>query len=112
VTRPAPDESLDQHIAEANTIRGLRDRLKLATDGIPVTPRAKERQHGTTGAATSGRRRGRRGGMMADLYDYHAPGFIPDEFNSLRVTGAARSLRGGGRQLAPLGPGRENREVG
>jgi integrase len=29
-----------------NTIRALRDRLKLATDGIPVKPRAKEREHG------------------------------------------------------------------
>ena len=33
------DEYLDQHVAEANTIRGLRDRLRLATEGIPVTPR-------------------------------------------------------------------------
>lgn len=40
------DEYLEQHIAEANTIQGLRDRLKLATDGIPVKPRSKERKHG------------------------------------------------------------------
>lgn len=40
------DEYLDQHVAEANTIRALRDRLKLATDGIPVEPRASEREHG------------------------------------------------------------------
>ena len=40
------DEYLEQHVAEANTIRALRDRLKLATHGIPVKPRAKEREHG------------------------------------------------------------------
>jgi len=40
------DEYLAQHVAEANTIRGLRDRLKLATAGIPVKPRAPEREHG------------------------------------------------------------------
>jgi integrase len=40
------DEYLDQHIAEANTIQGLRDRLKLATDGIPIEKRSKERKHG------------------------------------------------------------------
>jgi integrase len=40
------DEYLAQHVAEANTIRALRDRLKLATAGIPVTPRASEREHG------------------------------------------------------------------
>jgi integrase len=40
------DEYLEQHIAEANTIQGLRDRLKLATDGIPKEPRSKEREHG------------------------------------------------------------------
>jgi len=43
------DEYLAQHVAEANTIRALRDRLKLATDGIPVKPRAKERAHGLGG---------------------------------------------------------------
>lgn len=40
------DEYLAQHVAEANTTQALRDRLKLATLGIPVTPRAKEREHG------------------------------------------------------------------
>lgn len=40
------DEYLDQHVAEANTVQALRDRLKLATAGIPVKPRAKEREHG------------------------------------------------------------------
>ena len=40
------DEYLSQHVAEANTIRALRDRLKLATDGIPVKPRSSEREHG------------------------------------------------------------------
>jgi integrase len=40
------DEYLEQHVAETNTIRTLRDRLKLATDGIPVKPRATEREHG------------------------------------------------------------------
>lgn len=40
------DEFLAQHVAEANTIQALRDRLKLATDGIPVRPRAVEREHG------------------------------------------------------------------
>jgi integrase len=40
------DEYLAQHVAEANTIRALTDRLKLATDGIPVKPRAAEREHG------------------------------------------------------------------
>lgn len=40
------DEYLAQHVAEANTIRALTDRLKLATDGIPVKPRASEREHG------------------------------------------------------------------
>jgi integrase len=40
------DEYLGQHVAEANTIQALRDRLKLAVDGIPVKPRAKEREHG------------------------------------------------------------------
>ena len=44
--RELADEYLDQHVAEANTIRAPRDRLKLATDGIPVTPRAAERKHG------------------------------------------------------------------
>ena len=39
------DEFLDQHVAEANTIQALRDRLKLAVDGVPVKPRAKEREH-------------------------------------------------------------------
>lgn len=37
---------LADHVAEANTIRSLRDRLKMATDGIPKKPRAKEREHG------------------------------------------------------------------
>jgi hypothetical protein len=32
------DEYLNQHVSEANTIQALRDRLKLATDGIPVKP--------------------------------------------------------------------------
>ncbi len=32
------DEYLNQHVAKANTIQALRDRLKLATDGIPVKP--------------------------------------------------------------------------
>jgi hypothetical protein len=40
------DEYLEQHVAEANTIRALRGRLKLAIDGIPVKPRAAEREHG------------------------------------------------------------------
>ena len=40
------DEYLAQHVAEANTIRALSDRLKLATEGIPVKPRASEREHG------------------------------------------------------------------
>jgi integrase len=40
------DEYLAQHVAEANTIRALRDRLKLATAGIPVKPRSSEREHG------------------------------------------------------------------
>jgi integrase len=40
------DEYLRQHVAEQNTIRALRDRLKLATEGIPVKPRAAEREHG------------------------------------------------------------------
>ena len=43
------DEYLDQHVAEQNTIRALRDRLKLATAGIPVKPRAAEREHGLGG---------------------------------------------------------------
>jgi hypothetical protein len=38
------DEYLAQHVAEANTIRGLKDKLKLATEGIPVKPRAPERE--------------------------------------------------------------------
>jgi hypothetical protein len=37
---------IEQHVAEANTIRALRDRLKLARHGIPVKPRAKESEHG------------------------------------------------------------------
>ena len=40
------EEYLAQHVAEENTIRALRDRLKLATAGIPVKPRAPEREHG------------------------------------------------------------------
>src|SRR3954453_2663620 len=40
------DEYLAQHVAEANTTRALRERLKLATAGIPVKPRSKEREHG------------------------------------------------------------------
>jgi integrase len=40
------DEYLAQHVAESNTIDTLTARLKLATDGIPVKPRAKERAHG------------------------------------------------------------------
>jgi integrase len=39
-------EYLAQHVAEQNTITTLRDRLKLATDGIPVEPRSSEREHG------------------------------------------------------------------
>lgn len=39
-------EYLGQHVAEDNTIRALRDRLKLATDGIPAKPRARERKYG------------------------------------------------------------------
>jgi hypothetical protein len=34
------EEYLAQHVAEQNTIRALSDRLKLATDGIPVKPRS------------------------------------------------------------------------
>ena len=45
------DEYLEQHVAEANTIRALTDRLKLATDGIPVKPRARS---ASTAWATSG----------------------------------------------------------
>ena len=44
--RELVDEYLDQHVAEANTIRALRDRLKLAVDGIPVKPRGVEREYG------------------------------------------------------------------
>lgn len=40
------DEYLGQHVAEANTIRALADRLKLAVDGIPVKPRSPQREHG------------------------------------------------------------------
>ena len=40
------EKFLEQHIAEPNTIRGLRDRLKLATDGIPKEKRSTEREHG------------------------------------------------------------------
>ena len=40
------DEYLEQHVAEQNTLRALRDRLKLATAGIPVKPRSAEREHG------------------------------------------------------------------
>jgi integrase len=43
------EEYLGQHIAQANTIRGLRDRLKLAVDGIPKEKRSKEREHGMGG---------------------------------------------------------------
>jgi integrase len=39
-------EFLAQHVAEANTIQALTDRLKLATEGIPVRPRAADREHG------------------------------------------------------------------
>jgi integrase len=39
------EEYLAQHVAEANTTRALADRLKLATSGIPVKPRATERKH-------------------------------------------------------------------
>lgn len=35
------DDYLEQHVAEANTIRVLRDRLKFAKAGIPVTARGK-----------------------------------------------------------------------
>ena len=38
-------EYLAQHVAEANTIGALGDRLKLATEGIPAKPRAKDRKH-------------------------------------------------------------------
>jgi integrase len=40
------EEYLAQHVAEANTTRALRERLKLATAGIPVKPRSSEREHG------------------------------------------------------------------
>ena len=40
------EEYLAQHVAEANTIRALSDRLKLATEGIPAKPRSSEREHG------------------------------------------------------------------
>jgi integrase len=40
------DEYLAQHVAEANTTRALRERLKLATAGISVKPRTPEREHG------------------------------------------------------------------
>ena len=43
--RELVDEYLGQHVAEANTIQALRDRLKLAVDGIPVEPRSRERGH-------------------------------------------------------------------
>ena len=33
--RELVDEYLAQHVAEANTIQALRDRLKLAAEGIP-----------------------------------------------------------------------------
>ncbi len=39
-------EYLGQHVAEPNTLRALADRLKLATEGIPVEPRSPEREHG------------------------------------------------------------------
>lgn len=39
------DEYLGQHVAEANTTRALRERLKLATAGIPLKPRSPERKH-------------------------------------------------------------------
>lgn len=40
------DEYLAQHVAEQNTTRALGERLKLATAGIPLKPRAQEREHG------------------------------------------------------------------
>jgi integrase len=43
------DEYLEQHVAEQNTIRALRERLRYATLGIPVKPRAAEREHGLGG---------------------------------------------------------------
>jgi integrase len=43
------DEYLEQHVAEANTIRALRDRLRYATHGIPVKPRASKREHALGG---------------------------------------------------------------
>jgi integrase len=39
------DEYLGQHVAEANTVRALRERLRYATAGIPVKPRSAEREH-------------------------------------------------------------------
>lgn len=42
-------EYLEQHVAEQNTISTLRNRLKLATAGIPVKARAAEREHGLGG---------------------------------------------------------------
>jgi integrase len=39
-------EYMAQHVAEPNTLQALSDRLKLATEGVPVRPRASEREHG------------------------------------------------------------------
>ena len=32
------EEYLDQHVAESGTMQALRDRIKLAVEGIPVQP--------------------------------------------------------------------------
>ena len=40
------DEYLGQHVAEPSTLRSLRERLKIAVEGIPVEPWSSEREHG------------------------------------------------------------------
>jgi integrase len=44
--RALVDEYLGQHVAQPNTLRVLADRLKYATDGVPVKPRSEKREGG------------------------------------------------------------------
>ena len=128
------DEYLEQHVAEANTTRALRDRLKLATEGIPVTPRAREREHGL-GAIRVDRLDGRTVGAwrkrLPEGSAWHAhkalrqvlayavrsklvadnvakarsePGAEAPRGACVRRVGGARPARRGARRHAPLAP--------
>jgi len=84
------EEYLAQHVAEQNTIRALSDRLKLATDGIPVKPRSSSASTASEPSASTAWTRARSapggGGCRRDL-----PGTLTRRYDMCSRTPCGRS---------------------